>query len=151
VADQRDPRFDTLAVALAELRVRLEHLAAEARAARRRSVELRTAAALARRPKPTTRARVRGEEYELVHVTEEGLWVLADASGRLLSFDGGSPIDRPEVRCDFCGRWSLHAVPVRRGLWASWMCFGGMCAPLSSSRRRGERAAAGRERGPTGA
>ena len=147
MSDPREPRFDAIAVALAELRVRLEHLIAESRQARRRSLELRAAAAGTRKATSATRARLRGEEYELVDATDDGLWVVADATGRLHSFDGVWPLDRPEVRCDFCGRWSLHAAPVRSGLWASWQCFGGTCAEP----REPERAGAGRKGGgPTG-
>jgi len=135
--EPREPRFDAIAVALAELRVRLEHLIAEARLARRRSLGLRAAAAETRKAASVTCARLRGTEYELVDATEDGLWVVADSTGRLRSFDGVWPFDRPEVRCDFCGRWSLHAAPVSPGLWASWQCFGATCAEPIARERAG--------------
>jgi hypothetical protein len=82
--------------------------------------------------------------YEVVNFTDDAEWVLRDDSGDIALFEegfapgwhvlesldpegpefaaGGEPT--VEIRCDFCGRWSVHAGPVLEGS-GPWMCLGG--------------------------
>jgi hypothetical protein len=73
-----------------------------------------------------TRARWRGGEYQLVNFTEDGEYVLRDASGDVAVTDGVE-LDRQtvEVQCDRCGRWTVHAITMPGDRWvcADTRCY----------------------------
>jgi hypothetical protein len=66
-------------------------------------------------------------EYEIVNLTEDAEFVLRDDHGDVRLFEPHSLLERVEIRCDFCGRWSTHPAPVS-GIDGPWMCYGGIGA-----------------------
>lgn len=64
-----------------------------------------------------TRARWRGNEYEIVSFTDDAEYVLSDEAGDIAPVEE-SDVERVKVRCDRCGRWTTSIIP----LGPRWVC-----------------------------
>lgn len=53
----------------------------------------------------------RATEFELMRVLDDGSYVLKPDEDAPLVFEVSSIRERVEVRCDYCGRWSVDAAP----------------------------------------